>query len=94
MGPPLKAMTDQEIQDLPITRMTFLRLSAQCYCKLANLLGPLMFATKMLTSRACEIASVDELNLDLQERDPEFVILCKEFIGNLRRVEDIIPFKQ
>ena len=60
LGPPVKAMTDQEIQDLPITRMTFLRLSAQCYCKLANLLGPLMFATKVLTSRACEIASVDE----------------------------------
>ena len=53
-----------------------------------------MFATKVLTSRACEIASVDELNLDLQERDPEFVILCKEFIGNLRRIEDIIPFKR
>ena len=26
LGPPLKAMTDQEIQDLPITRMTFLTL--------------------------------------------------------------------
>ena len=71
LGPPLKAVTDQEIQDMPITRMTWLRLSAQCYCKLANLLGPLMFATKVLTSRACEIASVDELNLDLQERDPD-----------------------
>ena len=69
LGPPLKEMTDQEIQNMPITRMTFLRLSAQCYCKLANILGPLMFATKELTSRACEIATIDELNLDLQERD-------------------------
>ena len=87
-------MTDQEIQDLSITRMTFFRLSAQCYCKLANLLGPLMFATKVLTSRACEIATVDELNLDLQERDSEFVALCKEFISNLRKIEEIIPFKR
>ena len=53
-----------------------------------------MFATKVLTSRACEIASVDELNLDLQERDSEFVALCKEFIGNLRKIEEIIPFKR
>ena len=31
LGPPLKVMTDQEIQDFSITRMTFLRLSAQYY---------------------------------------------------------------
>ena len=53
-----------------------------------------MFATKVLSSRACELASVDELNLDLIERDPDFVALCKEFISNLRNVEDIIPFKR
>jgi hypothetical protein len=53
-----------------------------------------MFATKVLSSRACELASVDELNLDLIERDPDFVALCKEFISNLRKVEDIIPFKR
>ena len=53
-----------------------------------------MFATKVLSSRACELASVDELNLDLIERDSDFVALCKEFISNLRRVEDIIPFKR
>ena len=93
LGPPLKNMTDQEIQDLPITRMIFLRFSAQTYCKLANLLGPLMFATKVLSSRACELATVDEPNLDLQECDPDFVTLCREFIGNLRRVENIFSFK-
>jgi hypothetical protein len=72
--------------------MTFLRLSAQTYNKLANVLGPLMFSTKVLSSRACELASVNELNEDLAERDPEFVIFCRQFILNLRNVDKILPF--
>ena len=92
LGPPLKNMTKEEVLKLPITRMTFLRLSAQTYNKLANILGPLMFSTKVLSSRVCELASVNELNVDLYDRDPEFVNFCRQFILNLRNVEEILPF--
>ena len=89
MGPLLKNMSEEDVLKLPITRMTFLRVSAQTYNKLANVLGPLMFSTKVLSSRACELASVNELNKDLAERDPEFVTFC---ILNLRNVDKILPF--
>ena len=92
LGPLLKNMSEEEVQGLTITRMTFLRLSAQTYNKLANVLGPLMFSTKVLSSRACELASVNELNEDLAERDQEFVAFCKQFILNLRNLDKIIPF--
>merc|ERR1712215_602387 len=41
---------------------------------------------------ACELASVDELEEVLIHRDPEFVAFCKEFLINLKKVDQIIPF--
>ena len=92
LGPPLKEMSDEEIRRIIISRMIFLRISAQTYDKMANILGPLMFSCKVLSSRACELASVDELEEDLIHRDPEFVNFCREFLVNLKRVEQIVPF--
>ena len=91
LGPPLKEMKNEEIANMKITRMTFLRLSAQTYDKLSYILGPLMFSCKVLSSRACELASLEELDVDLSTRDPEFVNFCKGFIMNLRNVDQIIP---
>ena len=92
LGPPLKDMTEEEVQKMSITRMTFLRISAQTYNKMANILGPLMFSCKVLSSRACELATVDELEEDLESRDSGFVTFCKSFILNIRNVDRIIPF--
>ena len=94
VGPLLKDMTEEDIMNLVITRMTFLRLSAQTYNKLANLLGPLIFSLKVLSSRSCELASVDELEMDLSETDPDFVKYAKQFILNLKRIDEITPFKR
>ena len=94
LGPPLREMTDEQVAEMKITRMTFLRLSAQTYDKLANILGPLMFSCKVISSRACELASVDELEEDLSLRDPEFVAFCKGFIMNLRKVDQIVPLSR
>ena len=33
----------------------------------------MMFTYKVLTTRACDLASVDDMKLDLRKRDPEFV---------------------
>merc|ERR1711888_134683 len=94
LGPPLKEMSDEEIRKVTNSRMIFLRISAQTYDKMANILGPLMFSCKVLSSRACELASVDELEEDLMDRDPEFVTFCREFLVNLKRVQEIVPFSR
>ena len=46
----------------------------------------------MLSSRSCELATVDELEEDLEERDPEFVRFSRQFIQNLQKVDRIVPF--
>ena len=72
--------------------MTFLRLSAQTYSRLGNLLGPLITAIKILASRSCELAGINELDVDLEDRDAQFVKFAREFIVNLRKVKQIKPF--
>ena len=72
--------------------MVFLRLSAQTYSKLANLLGPLIMSTKALNSRSCELAGLDELEEDLEDRDPEFVRYARKYIINLKKTDTIVPF--
>ena len=85
-------MKVEEIMNMCITRMTFLRLSAQTYSRLGNLLGPLITAIKILASRSCELAGINELDVDLEDRDAQFVKFAREFIVNLRKVKQIKPF--
>ena len=85
-------MGQSEEKLLSTTRMTFLRLSAQTYSRLGNLLGPLITTIKILASRSCELAGINELEVDLKDRDEEFVTFAKEFIVNLRKVKQIRPF--
>ena len=77
-----------------MARLLFLRLSAQTYCRLGNLLGPLITCIKALSSRACELAGVHELELDLEERDPAFVYWERTFIRNLKHIKEISPFRR
>ena len=51
-------------------------------------------STKGLSSRACELAGVDELEVDLETKDPEFVAWAKTYIINLRNIEEILPFRR
>ena len=94
LGPDLIEMDDELIMKLKITRLLFLRLSAQTYCRLGNLIGPLITCIKALSSRACEIAGVHELELDLEERDPAFVYWSRIFIKNLKHIKEILPFRR
>ena len=48
LWPDLTEMADSEILKMKITRMTFLRLAAQTYSRLGNLLGPLITCIKVL----------------------------------------------
>ena len=72
--------------------MTFLRLSAQTYRRLGNLLGPLITGIKILASRSCELAGIHELEEDLSSRDESFVEFARGFIINLKKVKEIRPF--
>ena len=94
LGPNLEDMEIKEIIEAPLSRLTFLRLTAQSYNKLQNLLGPLITSIKALASRNCELASVKEIEMDLAPRDPEFIAWARKFIIGLRGVNGIIPFRR
>ena len=94
LGPNLEDMDIQEIMKAPLSRLTFLRLTAQSYNKMQNLLGPLITSIKALASRSCELASVKEMEMDLSSRDPDFIAWARKFIINLRSVDKIIPFRR
>ena len=85
-------MEDREILEMILTRLTFLRLSAQTYSRLGNLMGPLITCIKALASQSCELARVHELEVDLASRDKEFVEWARAFIFNLKKIKDIRPF--
>ena len=93
-GPDLIEMENELIMKLKITRLLFLRLSAQTYGRLGNLIGPIITCIKAKSSRACEIAGVHELELDLEERVPDFVHWSRIFIKNLKHIKEILPFRR
>jgi hypothetical protein len=49
-------------------------------------------STKALSSRSCELAGLDELKEDLEDRDPEFVKYARKYIINLKKTDTIVPF--
>ena len=75
LGVPLVDMTEQQVLQQDISRLTLLRLAAQTYDKLAYILGPLMLACKVLSSRACELATLKEMEMSPKDCDPGFVRL-------------------
>jgi len=85
-------MEISEIMKMKITRMTFLRLSAQTYSRLGNLLVPLITGINILASRSCELAGIHELQENLRSRDESFVKFARGFIINFKKVKEIRPF--
>ena len=83
-------MPDEHIMKMKITRLLFFRLSAQKYCRLGNLIGPFITCIKALSSRSC----VTELEVDLEERNPDFVQWARVFIKSLKRIKEIQPFRR
>jgi hypothetical protein len=50
------------------------------------------FSCNILASRSCELSSVNEMTLDLNTRDPEFVENLRSFLLNLKQVSQIETF--
>ena len=57
-------------------------------------MGCMSLGLKILTSRICELADVSELDLDLAERDTDFMVIANKFLQNLTRFKDILPQPQ
>ena len=49
---------------------------------------------KILTSRSCELASITEMDVDLREKDADFVKVVRNFLKNLKLVHSILPLPQ
>ena len=94
LGKDLIEMSDEEIAVVPITRLIIMRLAAQSYNRLQDILGPLTTSIKSLVSRSCELASTEEMSLDLESRDPSFCGVVRKFIMNLRKIDCIRPFRR
>ena len=94
LGPSLLEMTDEEILQAKVSRLTCMRLTAQSYNRLQDILCPLITSIKIITSRSCELASIKELDLDLSTRDPEFVMTVKRFAIKLKKITEIRPFRR
>ena len=43
---------------------------------------------------SCELASITELELDLDQKDADFLEVTKKFLRNLRLVDNILPLPQ
>jgi hypothetical protein len=94
LGPDLREMSEDTIMEIAISRLLWMRICAQTFSRLGNLLAPVIMSCKILASRACELASTDEMTLDLSPRDVEFVDTSKQFLLNLRRIDQVKPFKR
>ena len=93
LGPNLTDMADEEIKNLVISRLLWLRVCAQSYSRLGNLLAPVIMSCKVLASRSCELSSTEEMEVDLTSRDPEFVEVSRNFLLNLKMIQDQVqPF--
>ena len=46
---------------------------------------------KILTSRACELTTINELDEDLGEKDKNFIETAKSFLMNLAKTKEIEP---
>ena len=54
------------------------RLYGQAYDRLGLFMASLSMGLKILTSHACELSDVSELDLSLAERDPDYVAIVNK----------------
>ena len=80
--------------EIKITRRLLSRLCAQSYDRLGIFMSCITTGLKILTSRSCELASITEMDIDLKEKDADFVKVVKNFLKNLKLVHTILPLPQ
>ena len=90
---------DQVVDNMVVTRTVLFKITPQSFDISGLFLGPLKSSLKIMLSRACDITSLAEKDLDLSTRDAKLVadvkILMKE-IGKLKLnpwLRCLIPMK-
>ena len=69
--------------------MTSFSFHAQCYDRLGIFMPTLATGLKILTSRACEITTIRELDEDLGEKDKTSTETARRFLMNLTKIKEI-----
>ena len=75
-----------------ISRRIVSRLTAQAYSRLGMMLGPIVMALKILTSRACEIMGPEELDEPIAAKDVNFAKTIGKICQELPQIKDLKPF--
>ena len=75
-----------------ISRRIVSRLTAQAYSRLGMMLGPIVMALKILTSRACEIMGPDELDEPIAAKDVNFAKTIGKTCQELPQIKNLKPF--
>ena len=71
--------------EVKVTRRLLSRLCAQSYDRLGIFTSCISTELKILTSWSCELASISELDLDLDLKDPDFVQVARKILRNLKQ---------
>ena len=87
-GEPLK---ETHIKMEHITRTSLSRITAQLYDVCGVFIQPYIFQAKVFLSRACTIASLDQINEPLENLDKDFAAEAYKFIMSLKKVWKINP---
>ena len=87
-------MMTLSLGEIKITRRFLSRLCAQSYDRLGIFMSCITTGLKILTSRSCELASITEMDIDLEEKDADFVKVVGNFLKNLKLVHTILPLHQ
>ena len=90
-GTPLE-ITDLTIND--VTRTSISRVAAQLYDVTGAIIQPYIFGAKVFLSRACTIASLDEIDTPLAQLDKEFGLEALKFLNGLKEIKNINPHKR
>ena len=79
-------------EEIKVTRRLLSRLCAQSYDRLGIFMSCITTGLKILTSRSCELVSITEMDVDLKEKDADFVKVVRNFLKNLKLVHSILPY--
>ena len=77
-----------------ITRTVISRVAAQLYDITGAMIQPYIFAAKVFLSRACTIASLNEIDTPLEMLDKEFAVDALKFINGLKEIKNLFPHKR
>ena len=78
---------DEIVKDIVVTRALLSQITPQSFDLSGIFMGPLKTSLKILLSRACDITSLQEKDLDLLTRDAPLVSVVKALIKEITNLK-------